>query len=323
MSALPTIKALAQAKPEKLHKLWEGLGYYTRVRNMQRAAKVIIDKHQGTFPDSFDDLMSLPGIGRYTAGAICSIAFNQAKPVLDGNVIRVLTRLYGIGGDPREKTLNAQLWHLSEKLVQYAAKVSNDSAKVRPPSPLPGAKIPQQEPVTCPVGSFNQAVMELGALVCTPRQPICAACPLLQLCVAFREKRVRELPTLKRRAPATTRRFVALVASNDDKFLVRQRPNGVLNAHLWEFPNFEVGLNGYEVKTEARKKLGITVSRIEPLCTIKHTITRYRITLDVFRVSTNRLTKLTHKGWWLTRAELKRLPFTSAHKKILMQVSDS
>src|SRR6185295_7719675 len=109
MQQLPTLQSLANAAPEKIHKLWEGLGYYTRVRNLQKAAQLILEKHNGTVPNHFNDVLALPGIGRYTAGAICSIAFNQPAPILDGNVIRVLTRIFGIDGDPREKITNARL----------------------------------------------------------------------------------------------------------------------------------------------------------------------------------------------------------------------
>src|SRR5215471_15361895 len=120
MRALPTVESLARAKPERIHKLWEGLGYYTRVRNMQRAAQLIVARHGGRFPSEFESVLELPGIGRYTAGAICSIAFNQPRPILDGNVIRVLTRVFGIAGDPKEKSVNAGLWGLAERLVRAA-----------------------------------------------------------------------------------------------------------------------------------------------------------------------------------------------------------
>src|ERR1017187_9768575 len=113
MRALPNLTALARAKPERLHKLWEGLGYYTRVRNLHGAAQCIRREHGGKFPQDFDEVLALPGIGPYTAGAICSIAFNQPKPILDGNVIRVLARLFGIAGDPREPKTNARLWQIA------------------------------------------------------------------------------------------------------------------------------------------------------------------------------------------------------------------
>ncbi len=130
MRALPNLSALARAKPERLHKLWEGLGYYTRVRNLQRAAQCIREEHDGKFPRDFDDVLALPGVGPYTAGAICSIAFNQPKPILDGNVIRVLARLYGIAGNPRERKTNSRLWRIAEELVLQAAETGTSSAKV-------------------------------------------------------------------------------------------------------------------------------------------------------------------------------------------------
>ena len=120
MRELPTIKAVAKARSEKIHKLWEGLGYYTRARNLQKAARQIVEKHGGAFPQKFDDVLALPGIGRYTAGAICSIAFNQPTPILDGNVIRVLTRIFGIVENPKEKAANAKLWQLAEEMVTHA-----------------------------------------------------------------------------------------------------------------------------------------------------------------------------------------------------------
>ena len=128
MRALPNLAALAKAKPHTLHKLWEGLGYYTRVRNLQRAAQLIMAQHGGRFPHDFEDVLALPGIGRYTAGAICSIAFNQPQPILDGNVIRVLTRLFGIAGNPRERKTNARLWQLAEDLVLQAAETEPHNA---------------------------------------------------------------------------------------------------------------------------------------------------------------------------------------------------
>jgi A/G-specific adenine glycosylase len=120
MRELPTIEAVAKAPSAKIHKLWEGLGYYTRVRNLQKAARDVMEKHGGKFPKKFDDVLALPGIGRYTAGAICSIAFNQPTPILDGNVIRVLTRIFGFAENPKEKQTNARLWQLAEELVSKA-----------------------------------------------------------------------------------------------------------------------------------------------------------------------------------------------------------
>jgi len=372
MRELPTIEAVAKARSDKIHKLWEGLGYYTRARNLQKAAKQIIAQHDARpetrrrrgnesqtkkeletphvvsykFPDNFDDVLALPGIGRYTAGAICSIAFNQPTPILDGNVIRVLTRVFGIGKNPREKKTTAQLWQLAEDLVGRAV-----------PSP------PRRGRDTAPYHSFlNQSLMELGALVCTPRNPQCQICPVKKLCVGFREGRIGELPNLGKREAATARHFVAFVVERNGRFLVRQRPAGVVNAHLWEFPNVEIppspSSSGHQSahysgkKSQSRltsaatiqkhdleivraaKSLGIESATFQPLCTLKHSITRYRITLEAFYVhlggtsytsphpkremSGTRITRPSEKnGVWLTPVQLRKLAFTAAHKTIL------
>jgi A/G-specific adenine glycosylase len=379
MRELPTVQAAAKASPAKIHKLWEGLGYYTRVRNLQKAAKQIVAqpdarletcRRRGNesqtknkrktphaisykFPQNFEQVLALPGIGRYTAGAICSIAFNQPTPILDGNVIRVLTRVFGIGENPREPKSNARLWRLAEALVQNS-KLNNKHSK------------------NC-CSHLNQALMELGALVCTPRNPQCEICPAEKLCVAFCENRAEELPNLGKRAAATARHFIAFVLERDGRFLVRQRSAGVVNAHLWEFPNVEVAAGilpavepgvprgGTNVDTfkpvkrsrkspggrmppstaggtpaatrlaRAAKQLGLEPGDTRPLCTVKHSITRYRITLEAFRVQPGERSSPTAKisntrrrgtrhsgtGIWRTSAQMQSLAFTSAHRKVL------
>ena len=299
MRSLPTIAALADAKPHKLHKLWEGLGYYSRVRNLQRAAQIIRDKHGGRFPQAFEDVLALPGVGRYTAGALCSIAFNQPQPALDGNVIRVLARLYGIGGDPRETKTNARLWQLAEALVGCAARTGKRRA----------------------CSHFNQSLMELGALVCAPQQPRCEICPVARLCVAHREGRVDQLPRRTWRLQVVPRRFAAFVAQKDGRFLVQQRPAGVVNAFLWEFPNLELAPEDADLEGAARRTLHARSVRLEPLAAIKHSITRYRITLEAYRVTALREARLAvAKGRWLGRRSLDRLAFTGAHRRILQRL---
>jgi A/G-specific adenine glycosylase len=320
MRAMPDIRSLATARPETLHKLWEGLGYYTRVRNMQKAAQQLMAKHGGQFPHDFDDVLALPGIGRYTAGAICSIAFNQPKPILDGNVIRVLTRLFGIGGNPREKETNTRLWQLAKELVQTTAGTQTPG---RPsPDRQPSRLTPHASRSTlhAPCSHFNQSLMELGALVCTPRQPQCGLCPVARQCVARREQRVDELPELGPRIRATQRRFVAFVAEQRGRFLARQRPAGVVNAHLWEFPNAELEPDESNFQRAAKRVLGAVPVRLRLLSAVKHSITRYRITLEVARVSFAGTAPAPKGAKWLTPDELGRLPFASAHKKILCQL---
>ena len=197
--------------------------------------------------------------------------------------------------------------------------------------------------------------MELGAVICTPRRARCGACPVVKHCVAYREDRVQDLPNLGARVRATPRRFVAFVAQRGNRFLVRQRPAGVVNAHLWEFPNVELRmehstdsnaarrvrcarfsvsaapgslkaghrteLSGATVKRAARTVLGLRPKTLQPLCTIKHTITRYRITLEVFRVEAQLPARRAKaNGQWLTQKEVRHLSFTSAHGRILQQL---
>jgi A/G-specific adenine glycosylase len=304
MRELPTIASLAKASPEKIHKLWEGLGYYTRVRNMQKAAQFVEQFHGGKFPEKFDDVLALSGIGRYTAGAICSIAFNQPMPILDGNVIRVLTRVFGISENPKEKNANARLWSLAEQLVAHASRHTQHAS---------------------PCSHLNQSLMELGALICAPREPKCLVCPISKHCFAFQNNRVSEFPNLDKRPAATARRFAAFVVEHRGSFLVRQRPEGVVNAHLWEFPNVELNGAPTEPAASAHEVLGFAPKNLELLCTIKHSITRYRITVEAFRAkvptsATNRL-KAELLTRWLSLSELHKLSFPSAHKKILKSLS--
>jgi A/G-specific adenine glycosylase len=319
MRALPTLKALARARPEKIHKLWEGLGYYTRVRNMRKAAEQILERHEGQFPHEFEQILVLPGIGRYTAGAICSIAFNQPKPILDGNVTRVLTRLFGVSGDPRGKQTNARLWRLAEELVCEAWRGEGRGARregTQRPSPL----VPRPSSRSC--SHLNQSLMELGALVCTARQPQCGACPVDKFCVAHRQGRVDELPQIGPRVKATSRRFVGFVAQTGETYLVRQRPAGAINGHLWEFPNVEVTAGDGDLRKAAQQALSSKPSAVHPFGVINHSITRYRIRLEVYRVEGLRRTK-SLPGRWCAAAELKRLAFTSAHRRILEHLLES
>ena len=321
--ALPDIESLAKARSQRIHKLWEGLGYYRRVRNMQKASKTILARHGGKFPEKFEDVLALPGIGRYTAGAICSIAFNQPKPILDGNVIRVLTRLFGITGDPRQRNVNERLWEVSKQLVMAAAKLETPSVEKpafsldgSPRFTISGARKTKHASSLC--SHLNQSLMELGALICTPKQPRCGLCPLVTLCSAHQECCVDQLPNLRARPRPTRQRFAAFVAQKRDRFLVRKRPEGVRNAHLWEFPNVEITPHDSDLKQAARKSLGTSLATFDPLCTIRHSITRYRITLEVFRLSGAEAAKFSRSaGNWLNRRQLLPLPFVSAHRQIL------
>lgn len=313
MRELPTIQATADASPAKLHKLWEGLGYYIRVRNLQKAAQQIVLRHHGKFPENFDEIINLPGIGRYTAGAIASIAFHQARPILDGNVIRVLTRVFGIKRNPREAKSNAQLWQLASELVTHAR-----AAKVPGQNPMQSSQ-PLPDDNSC--SHFNQSLMELGALICTPKDPKCKACPVRNLCVAYHRNWQNSLPNFTKRTTSTARHFVAFVVERHGTFLVRQRPAGVVNGHLWEFPNLEIGAKPSEPRSipSAARALHLIPVDTKPFCVIKHSITRYRITLEACRANLAN-THAQPAGQWLALPHLHKLAFASAHKKILTKL---
>jgi A/G-specific adenine glycosylase len=304
MRELPTVRTLAEASPQRVLKLWEGLGYYTRARNLQTAARQIMHDHAGRFPNAFDEILSLPGIGRYTAGAITSIAFNQPAPILDGNVVRVLTRLFGITENPKEKGVKACLWLLAEALVTRAAANSQFSI------------LNFQLPVSGAASALNQSLMELGALVCTPRLPRCDQCPVGRRCVAHQTDQVQTLPNLGPRVASSALHFAAFVVQRGGRWLVRQRPAGMVNAHLWEFPNLEVSA-GTPAAGAAARLLGGPPQKLVRLTTVKHTITRYRISLEAWLVNVAGNISLSDHARWLSLKELDELPFTSAHRKVL------
>ena len=286
LRTLPDISALANADPDLIHKLWEGLGYYSRARNLQKAAQEILKRHGGEFPTRYEDVLDLPGVGPYTAGAICSIVYEQAKPILDGNVIRVLARIHAIRGNVRTSPVRERLWKLATELVEAAPKTP---------------------------GHLNQALMELGATVCVPKAPRCLECPARKICKGYVQGVAARLPNLGIRVPATSRKFFAFVAERKGKYLVCQRPVGLVNAQLWEFPNIE-SISGVPEPGDAAVALGLELSGTGgPWMSVKHSITRYRITMDVY-VATGVGTG--SPGVWASRSDLKRLAFPSAHRRI-------
>ena len=209
----PSVQALAQLPEERLMKLWQGLGYYNRARNLQKAARVIVEQHGGVFPSDYESVLSLPGVGDYTAGAICSIAFGQPVPAVDGNVLRVTARISGDEGDiasPATKKKVADA--LSEILPLHAP------------------------------GTFNQALMELGATVCLPNgAPLCDRCPAKDFCVALAENRISELPVKTGKKPRRIEERTVWLILREGKVALRRRPPSGLLAGLWEFPNTPAG----------------------------------------------------------------------------------
>lgn len=311
MRVLPTVESLARARSQRLHKLWEGLGYYSRVRNLQKAARVIVNRHGGRFPERFEEVLALPGVGRYTAGAICSIAFNQATPVLDGNVTRVLARLFCVRQDPRARRTRERLWTLAGTLVKQAAEESPRASESR------GSTGPGR---TGPCSGLNQALMELGALVCVPHNPNCGLCPVSTFCQARAKGLADRLPRRARTVQAIKRRQFAFVVERNGRFLVRRRDETGVNARLWEFPNCDVS-PGAEPQEIAQAMLGVRPTRLKRLATLPHSITRYRITLEVYRLGEGDPGGAkASPGRWLTLEQMRRLPFTAAHGRIVRRL---
>ena len=291
MREFPTVELLAKAEEERVLKLWEGLGYYRRARNLQKAARLVCEQHGGEFPRAFDDVLALPGIGRYTAGAICSIAYGDATAILDGNVIRVLSRLHAIPGDPKSKPNQDRLWALSEALVRAAKQGEGCS-------------------------ELNQGLMELGATICTPREPECERCPVRTRCAAFRSGRVMEFPQLPARSPSKQRQFVTFIFQKGKKVLVRKRAADQVNGNLWEFPNYEAKQKDSQ---DRLAKVRWSHLKKRPFATVKHTIMNDRITLRASIVPVNgeaASLAADFAGEWRTLRELNQLPFSSAHAKL-------
>ncbi len=258
MAQFPTLESLADAPLDEVLKYWAGLGYYARARNLHRAAQIVASQYEGKIPDVPDVIETLPGIGRYTAGAILSIAYNLPRPLVDANVIRVVSRLFGLTGDPKSAANQAALWHLAEKLVEA--------------SETPG--------------DFNQGLMELGALICNPSDPRCEQCPLLADCVAGNSPEPNRLPEFPPgKALISTAHSAAIIQNQNGDYLIVQRPIHGLWGGLWEFPRVvcESAESPEEGAERAAHEItGLTVRVGKRIGRIKHVVTHHRITLSGF-----------------------------------------
>ncbi len=294
VAAFPTVEALAAADEHDVLRLWEGLGYYRRARQLHRAARVIVDEHDGRFPRTLEEVGRLPGIGRYTAGAIVSIAYDLPAPILEANTVRLLSRLFALDGDVSSPAAQRRLWQLAEAILP---------------------------PRDC--GTFNQALMELGSLVCTPKQPRCDACPVRKLCGAFQSGRQDEIPAPRRKPAITAVREAAVVVRRQHKVFVRRRAAGERWAGLWDFVRFPLtARRGTAVQRElgekVRQQAGLTIAEVERIATLKHGVTRFRITLDCFTADCPRgKTSLPPGEWkWIDPAELESLPLSVTGRKL-------
>ncbi len=257
LEAFPDAYALATADLDDVYAVWTGLGYYSRARNLKHAAESIVREHAGRLPDTAEELQTLKGIGRYTAGAVASIAFEREAPLVDGNVIRVFARLLGVREDSAAKAVVDRLWRVAETLV----------VGERP-------------------GDLNQALMELGATVCTPRSPHCLICPVRAHCDAHARGDAEALPIKKKKAGAKPMRAVAVWIERKGRVLAVRRPETGLMAGLWELPGGEI-----EPKAEAKERVaevlreavGLELLDAERVGEVEHLFTHRRLALEVFR----------------------------------------
>ncbi|MFQ5795942.1 MAG: A/G-specific adenine glycosylase [Candidatus Bipolaricaulia bacterium] len=292
----PTVEVLADASLEEVLKVWEGLGYYARARNLHRAAKIIVERYGRQVPDSRTELLKLPGIGRYTAGAILSIAFGKDEAIVDGNVRRVLCRLFAIDRPVTEAGTQRQLWTLAKTLLPRGQG-----------------------------REFNQALMELGATVCIPKHPRCLICPVAELCEANRLGLQAELPinTPKRDRPHYD--IAVGIIWHDEKVLIAKRPENGLLGGLWEFPGGkrqpDESLDRCLVR-EVKEELDIevSVSQPQPFIVVKHGYTHFHVTLHVFHCTYQQGTPqpLGCDDWrWVRLEELPDYAFPVANHRII------
>ncbi|MFI5346011.1 MAG: A/G-specific adenine glycosylase [Elusimicrobiota bacterium] len=273
ISAFPDIRALARAPEDAVLKAWAGLGYYSRARNLRRAAQEIETKHGGEFPAAFDDVLALPGVGRYTAGAILSIAFGKPYTVVDGNVIRVFARLFGLRGRAKDPAFVKTIWERAAPLVPEAAP-----------------------------GDWNQALMELGATVCTPESPSCGACPVSKFCVAFKIGIQDELPLPEKRREPTPVKWTCLWIEKDGHVLLWRRSDKErLLKNLWGLP--EAG----RLPAVAGKRRG----------SVSHTITHHALSVELREASLESDTKLPPEAKWVPRSKVRDHLVSSLWLKLL------
>ena len=293
----PTVQALAAAADDDVLEMWAGLGYYRRARNLLKAAQLVAQERDGQLPTDATALRRLPGVGRYTAGAVASIAFGKRAPVLDGNVKRVLARLFQIESAIDAPRTIARLWALAEELV------------------------PRTRP-----GDFNQAVMELGALVCLPKNPACSRCPVRRWCSAESSGRQHDLPLRrpKRRVPQIE--AVAAAVCKNGRILMVKRPADELLGGLWELPGGP--LDDAETHTAALKRhlsheLGIRIDVRDSLGTVTHAFSHRTLRLHIYRCRhlRGRLVPRRHEAArWVSRSGFERLALASLDRKVLRRL---
>jgi A/G-specific adenine glycosylase len=287
VARFPTVGDLARADLQEVLRLWQGLGYYSRARNLHRCAQAIVDEHAGVVPRDVATLLTLPGVGRYTAGAIASLAYNTRAPILDGNVMRVLCRIDRIETDPRERDVQAVLWARAEEI-------------------LPSGKSGR-------TGDFNSALMELGATVCTPKNPQCLVCPVRAHCEAAAAGVQDRIPLPKKTKPTPLLKRYVLCLRHGRHYLIERRPETGRWAGLWQFKTIESNAHPFTPE-ELKERLGLVVSEPTPLGVVRHGLTHRRYEFSAF-LSEFRGSR-TAGQTWVTLDELDAYPLSKPQLSI-------
>lgn len=295
MQRFPTVKALAAAEDADVLHAWQGLGYYSRARRLLAGARAVAERHDGQLPSNVDALRALPGIGPYSAGAIASIAFGLPEPIVDGNVVRVLSRIFALRGDPAKSPLKRELWRLARELAQG------------------------DDPAT-----LNQSLMELGATICTPTSPRCPECPVREQCQALAQGLERDLPELAKRKVATEVRTSAAYVREGERVLLRQMPADAARwAGLWVLPFVELreaesALAGAE---RALREVGAEGRAGAVLREARHTITRFRITLSIVACELGGRSTLPSGLGLFAPSQVEKLALPSIHSRLLQTLA--
>jgi len=294
LQSFPTLRHLAKANLSKVLKVWEGLGYYSRARNLHRASQIVSNHFHGKIPDTLEDLLSLPGIGRSTAGAILSFAFHKEAPILDGNAKRVFSRLFAVSGNPGERKTEGLLWKISESLIPKG--FSNP---------------------------FNQALMDLGSMLCTAKEPECDHCPLNYFCKGRASGKPERYPPkgLKRTIPHVE--SVSAVIKKNGRVLLNRRPPSGLLGGLWEFPNWRIEGKGrlrlrLRLRNTIKKEMGLNVKVDELIGVLHQTFSHFKLTLHVYYCVAMGKNK---KGKWVAVGNLHLLPMSRIHRRIANALS--
>jgi len=295
--AFPTIRALAQAPLDDVLKLWEGLGYYSRARNLHKAVGIVIEEHGGILPCSVEELMALPGIGRSTAGAIVAIAFRGDAPVLDSNARRVIARLHAIREDLRRPSVERSLWDFSRGMILKGK--GRETAL---------------------------ALMDLGAMVCTPRNPKCPLCPLADWCRGYRSGLQDAIPRKAAKKPLPHHDVViAVIENREGKILIDRRPEEGLLGGLWEFPGGKRKPGeslSKALEREIREELRIGFRNLGKIGTVDHAYSHFRITLHAYRLRKTGGRVRSDRIWrWVRPGELDNYAFPGANRKLLDKIA--